>query len=63
MALIIGGGALLGEGALKPETRGIQVGTTAPSWTLTDQSGSKNSLKSLLLEGPVALVFYRSADW
>lgn len=46
-----------------PAEFGIRVGTPAPSFTLKDQNGKEVSLKGLLKNGPVALVFYRSADW
>lgn len=42
---------------------GLAVGERAPSFTLPDQSGRPVSLESLLANGPVALVFSRSADW
>ena len=47
----------------KPEKTGLEVGKKAPEWVLKDQSGQSQSLSSLLEKGPVALVFYRSADW
>lgn len=46
-----------------PEKTGLKIGKPAPSWNLTDQTGKKHSLKSLIEKGPVALVFYRSANW
>ncbi len=46
-----------------PEKTGLAVGQSAPSFTLKDQNGAEVSLASLLGKGPVALVFYRSADW
>ena len=46
-----------------PEKTGIKVGQPAPAWTLADQNGKQHSLKSLIEKGPVALVFYRSANW
>jgi hypothetical protein len=42
---------------------GLAVGKAAPNFTLKDQSGQAQSLESMLMQGPVALVFYRSADW
>lgn len=42
---------------------GVQVGEQAPEFTLRDQEGNERTLEGLLLDGPVALVFYRSADW
>lgn len=42
---------------------GLPVGAEAPDFTLSDQDGRQVTLKELLKKGPVALVFYRSADW
>ncbi len=46
-----------------PEHTGLAVGQKAPSFTLKDQTGRDVSLDALLKKGPVALVFFRSADW
>jgi cytochrome oxidase Cu insertion factor (SCO1/SenC/PrrC family) len=46
-----------------PEHTGLAVGKKAPSFTLKDQANRDVSLDSLLKKGPVALVFFRSADW
>ena len=46
-----------------PEKTGLAIGQKAPAFTLKDQRGRDVSLESLLKKGPVALVFYRSADW
>ena len=46
-----------------PEKTGLAVGQKAPAFTLKDQDNRDVSLDSLLKKGPVALVFYRSADW
>jgi cytochrome oxidase Cu insertion factor (SCO1/SenC/PrrC family) len=46
-----------------PEHTGLAVGEKAPSFTLKDQANHDVSLDSLLKKGPVALVFFRSADW
>ena len=46
-----------------PEHTGLAVGEKAPSFTLKDQANRDVSLESLLKKGPVALVFFRSADW
>lgn len=43
--------------------RRIKVGDTASEFTLKDQNGKDSSLKKLIAEKPVAMVFYRSADW
>ena len=46
-----------------PEKTGLAVGQKAPAFTLKDQNDRDVALESLLKKGPVALVFYRSADW
>lgn len=45
------------------EAPGLPVGAKAPDFTLRDQNGNPVSLHETLKRGPVALVFYRSADW
>jgi peroxiredoxin len=42
---------------------GLQIGQQAPAFSLHDQNGKEVSLAALLKNGPVALVFFRSADW
>jgi cytochrome oxidase Cu insertion factor (SCO1/SenC/PrrC family) len=42
---------------------GLNVGAEAPAFNLKDQDGKARTLEELLEKGPVALVFYRSADW
>ncbi len=46
-----------------PEKTGLAVGKKAPAFTLKDQNERDVSLAMLLKKGPVALVFFRSADW
>ena len=46
-----------------PETTGLAVGQKAPWFTLKGQNDRDVSLATLLKKGPVALVFFRSADW
>ena len=46
-----------------PQEVGLSVGARAPGFTLKDQNNHDVSLDALLKKGPVALVFYRSADW
>ena len=46
-----------------PEKTGLAVGQRAPDFTLKDQNDRDVSLSALLKKGPVALVFFRSADW
>jgi peroxiredoxin len=45
------------------EEIGLRIGQRAPAFTLNDQNGKDVSLDALLKKGPVALVFFRSADW
>jgi cytochrome oxidase Cu insertion factor (SCO1/SenC/PrrC family) len=46
-----------------PQTVGPQIGSTVPSFTLTDQNGQSRTLQSLMGSKGVILVFFRSADW
>ena len=46
-----------------PAEIGPAIGQRVPAFTLKDQNGHEVSLDALLKKGPVALVFYRSADW
>ena len=46
-----------------PNAMGLSLGQTAPGFKLKDQAGTEHALSELLKKGPVALVFYRSADW
>jgi peroxiredoxin len=46
-----------------PGELGLPVGQHAPAFTLPDQNGNQVSLTDLLKVSPVALVFFRSADW
>jgi cytochrome oxidase Cu insertion factor (SCO1/SenC/PrrC family) len=58
-------GVALGAPAIDPppEKTGLKVGEKAPEFTLKDQAGKERTLKELLKDGPVSLVFYRSASW
>ncbi len=49
--------------ATLPDETGLRIGQHAPPFTLNDQNGKEVSLDALLKNGPVALVFFRSADW
>lgn len=49
--------------AASPAVPGLAVGAKAPGFTLQNAAGADVSLASLTKSGPVALVFYRSADW
>ncbi len=46
-----------------PDKTGVAVGQKAAGFTLKDQNDREVSLAELLKKGPVALVFFRSADW
>lgn len=45
------------------ETVGPKVGEPLPQFSLQDQSGRNQSLKSLLGPKGAVIVFFRSADW
>ena len=45
------------------QTLGPQVGSPAPDFSLHDQHGQIQTLKSLTGPKGVTLVFFRSADW
>ena len=42
---------------------GLEIGTSAPAFSLVSQDEQIISLENLLKDGPVAIVFYRSAAW
>ncbi len=54
---------LFGAAPVAGEEPGIAVGAKAPDFTLLDQTGAEVSLAEQLAKGPLAIVFYRSADW
>ena len=58
--VLLGIGALTTQGA---ELAGLKVGEKAPAFELKDASGKTITLSALQKNGPVAIVFYRSADW
>ncbi len=53
----------VGSAAADMPAPGLAVGAKAPVFTLKNAAGADVSLMSLTQSGPVALVFYRSADW
>ncbi len=59
---VIGSGARAAN-PLAEEKTGVAVGKAAPKFTLDDQTGSPRSLDELVADGPIALVFFRSAGW
>ncbi len=65
LAVILGSAASASAaaGPLDESMTGVAIGEKAPDFTLNDQDGNEVTLASLLSEGNVALVFYRSADW
>lgn len=54
---------VLVSGAAHAESPGVKVGEPAPRFSLLDQDRTERSLGDWLGKGPVAIVFYRSADW
>ena len=45
------------------QTLGPQVGAKVPDFSLADQNGRVQTLKSILGPKGAVLVFFRSADW
>lgn len=62
VAVAIAGGVAVAADPPAEKT-GLKVGEKAPEFKLKDQTGTERELKALLKDGPVALVFYRSASW
>jgi hypothetical protein len=56
-------GAALAADPAPDEKTGLKVGDKAPEFKLKDQAGEERALSTMLKDGPVALVFYRSASW
>lgn len=61
--VLVSVGAAIAAEPAPDEKTGIKVGQKAPEFTLKDQTGAERALSTLLKDGPVALVFYRSANW
>ena len=61
--LLIGAGVAPAADPAPEEKTGIKVGEKAPEFKLKDQTGEERALSAMLKDGPVALVFYRSASW
>ena len=61
--LFIGAGVVSAAEPAPEEKTGIKVGDKAPEFKLKDQAGKERALSEFLKDGPVALVFYRSASW
>ncbi|HAV62381.1 MAG TPA: hypothetical protein DCY13_08465 [Verrucomicrobiales bacterium] len=62
-AIVLGGLSLFPVAAPAAELSGLDVGAKAPAFALKNQDGAEVKLADLLKQGPVALVFFRSADW
>ena len=52
--------AVAGWGAVPT---GPQIGTAVPEFAAMDQTGTRQTLKSIMGPKGALLVFYRSADW
>ncbi len=61
--LVFGAGVVFAADLAPAEKTGLNVGEKAPEFKLKDQNGEERSLTTLLKDGNVALVFYRSASW
>lgn len=55
LALVLGAFSVMAQSGPK----GLAVLSIAPGFTATDQNGKVQELKSLLMKGPVVLIFYR----
>ena len=63
-AAVLALGLLLGAASLRAEEEiGLPVGHDAPAFALEDQRGDTQTLDGLLAGGPLAIVFFRAADW
>ena len=58
---LIFGAAMLAQTA--PDSPGPTVGARVPHFQLSDQTGVKRSLQSVMGPKGLMLVFFRSADW
>jgi peroxiredoxin len=63
VATLLAGLLCSGSSGLAGELAGLQVGEKAPAFELKNQAGQSIQLARLLAQGPVAVVFHRSADW
>ena len=60
---LFAGGTLAQDEWAPEEMTGIKVGEKAPDFTLTNFDGTKHTLSDLVKKAPVALTFFRSANW
>ena len=63
LGALVGAAVVTAADPAPDEKTGIKVGEKAPEFKLKDQSGEERALSALLKDGPVAVVFYRSASW
>jgi cytochrome oxidase Cu insertion factor (SCO1/SenC/PrrC family) len=61
--VLLSANVALGQQPKLATAPGLDVGKAAPAFDLPNQDGEKQSLKSMLKKGKVAIVFYRSAAW
>ena len=58
--LAIAAAALIAQAVV---TTGPEIGQAVPAFSMADQTGKMQTLKSVMGRKGVLLVFYRSADW
>ncbi len=63
IGLVFAGKIFAYQGLQAENLAGLNVGDKAPSFELKNQKDETVKLSALLEHGPVAIVFYRSADW
>jgi hypothetical protein len=66
LALFSPAAAIAGQSARSPvdvTKLGPQVGDRVPDFSLRDQTGREQTLRSIMGPKGAMLVFYRSADW
>lgn len=54
---------LMPLGAIAQNPSGPEIGSTIDEFSLQDQDGTSRKLSTMLQDGPVAIVAFRSADW
>jgi len=63
VGLCVALGAVRAADPAPEEKTGPKVGEKAPEFTLKDQAGKERKLSEMVKDGPIALVFFRSAGW
>jgi len=56
-------GLFMSTAAMAQQAAGPEPGTVVDEFSLQDQHGTSHALSDLVVDGPVALVVFRSADW